>query len=382
MNEASEPGFVFTTHGSGKMMRPAAILRKVALASALGVCLSVVSCSVGPVMTTDLQHHPGAEFMDPVKHPVIIMPAKVGDKTYTLIRRDNATIFLAKPERVKYEWLRYEFADTIAVRATLPNGRSYVVYLDTGFGGYLAVNDLIVREAGLPIYPMGKDAASRGFTGMCYLPWIEIGKMGIVNPPCDYLQVHWELQFIGIPLWQEKWVIMGLRLLREFPYIAFDNVRQEVVFSPEGPFEPTDPGNWSRFPFQIAQDKTGKLRITVHMPVAGKVRAVDFDTCGGDALLVRPGAWREIATRVKADAPTDGQFASAQLGWLPCKRTVARDLEVASLRFATARVQILPEDSPYASGIDCQIGMGFFKDTVVVIDFEDRWLWVKRNPRR
>ena len=356
-----------------------ATVRAALVAAAVAVCLSAAGCTVGPVMSTDLQHEPGARMMDPDKHPVIIMPAKVGDKTYMLIRRENPTIFLSKPERVKYEWLRHEFADTVAVRALLPNGRKYVVYLDTGFGGYLAVNDLVVLEAGLPIYPMGQDAASSGFTGMCYLPWIEIGKMGIVNPPCDYLQVHWELQFLGFPVWQEKWVIMGLRLLREFPYIEFDNVRQEVVFSPEGPFEPEDPGQWARYPFEIAEDRTGKLRITVQMPVAGKVRPVDFDTCGGDALLVRPNTWREIASTVETDTPRDGQFASAQLGWLPCQHSVARNIDVASLRFRSARVQILPQDSPYAVGIDCQIGMGFFKDTVVVIDFREKRLWVKRK---
>jgi hypothetical protein len=301
-------------------------------------------------MTTDLSHREGARLVDPVEHPVSIRTATVGRDTLTVISREKPTILLPKTVRLKYETLRFGVASTVAVRGQLPGGHEYICYLDTGYGDYLAVNDIVVREAGLPIHPMGRDSASSGYVGVAYVPRVSFGDMTVVNPPCDYLQVHWELKVLGVSLWREKWMIMGLRLLRMFPHVVFDNPRREVAF---------------------------ELRLTVHMSVAGRKHAVDFDTCGGDALILRPRAWKEVSAG-REHRVREGRFASAQLGWLPCRRGTLGTLEVAGMTWHDARVQLLPEESPYAPGVDFQVGLGFFRDCVVVIDFENRLLWIQR----
>ena len=344
-----------------------------ALLSALSI-VSVTGCSVGLVNTTDpAKELKYARRLDSNEMPVEIIESKEDPKKVA-VRYGECELNLPKPCRVKYQKFYFDFLDLIVVDGLLPNGKKYSVWLDTGLPGYALTNGLTIIENDLAVYPLGKHSWTSSNSGICYLPSLQIGQAIIKNPPCEYLQQHWEVKLLWLPVWKQKGVIVGLGLLQHFGYIVFDNVEEEVILSSEGSFEPNEPVRWDSYPIEI---KTGQL--FVNMPVAGYNLDLMFDTCGRYGMVFGPEVWEKLPTKAKAAKIKKSKFISGFLGQLPCRRARLKKLKVGNLIVKNAEVLILPADSPYSSAID-SISMKFFKNTAVVLDFKSNLMWIK-NPQ-
>ena len=354
-------------------------MRKALLIFVVTSCVCNSGCYVGPVRTADMQNHPDVRHIDPKKGPVRIDETKEDDTIVLTVEIRNFTICTpAEPVRMKYDEMRYRLAGVIAVTGVLPNGKECNVYLDTGAERAALVSDVVVREGKLAIYPVGKGSWSSAFGGICHLPWIQLGPIRVLNPPCQYAQLHWEARLLGMPLWRDKPMILGLGALRRFPYVMFDNVRKEVEFAPKnGLFEPENPDRWELHPFRFERDRTDNLRIQVDLPIAGEDLRGAFDTCSPSGLHLGPKEWRKLSARVATGRPRNSTMYSAILGPLRCQRATVGKLEVGSRTIRNAEVVILPEDSRF--GTETTIGMGYFTDTVVVLDFERELMWIKRR---
>ena len=68
------------------------------------------------------------------------------------------------------------------------------------------------------------------------------------------------------------------------------------------------------------------------------------------------------------------------IGSLWCKRGVVPELEVGDRTVANARISVFPKNSPIVDGCSGLLGMQYFQDTAVVLDFEWDLMWVK-NPQ-
>ena len=132
-----------------------------------------------------------------------------------------------------------------------------------------------------------------------------------------------------------------------------------------------------RSPFRIERDKTHNLRIRVNLPIAGEEIRGDFDTCSPGGLHLGQEEWRKLSARVETGGPRDSTMYSGILGPLRCRRATVRKLEVGSRTIRNAEVVILPENCPL--GTETTIGMGYFRDTVVVLDFERELMWIRRR---
>ena len=351
-------------------------MRKIFSSISFGLFLCLLTgCSVGLVRTSDpfkeLQYAPR---LDPNEGPVKITKSEEEPNTIIINWHwDKGGINLTSPSRVKYQTFYFDFIDIIAVPGTLPNGKTYSIWLDTGYRGVALTNGLTILENDLPIYPLGKDPWISAHTGICYLSFFQIGQTTITNPPCEYLQQQWEVRLLGLPIWQQKGVIVGLALLKDFGYIAFNNIKKEVEFSPVGPFEPDNHQYWNSYPLKIE-----KGRLIVNIPIEDQNFSLMFDTCGRYGMVLGPDMWEKLPARVKTAKTRESKFVSGFLGQLPCHRARIKKLKIANLTVNNADILILEQDNPYLEAA-ISISMKYFKNTVVVLDFERKLMWVRKN---
>lgn len=323
-------------------------MRKIILSSLLSLLLSLLTgCSYVLVHSDILKDNPNQPLID----------------SYTgLIKKP--IIELKEPCRVKYR-----FDSRPIVTGQIPEAREYPVAIDSGSPGFIEVSDIFVRENNLPIYPVGKTAS----WGFCRLPSLKIGKATIRNPRCTYRAQHWELRVLGIPITKDKLVIVGLRLMKRFRYILLDGLRKEVELSAQQSFTPAEPNNWSQYPCTIEKDP--KTILMVDIPIEGEDVHIEFDTGCAYGLTVSSKLWAKLSERVKVKDSKNSKKGSYFSGWIPCQKKLIPRLTVGNKVINNAEVLVLPEDSHHIS----HLGMNFFKNTVVVLDFERNLMWVKNN---
>jgi hypothetical protein len=338
----------------------------------LTLCL-LVGCSVELVRTSD----PDKELhiaprLDP--NGLVKITKSEDDPNKIIVHFPKVKINLSKPCSVKYQPFYFDFLDLIVVPGILPNGKVYSIWLDTGDPGYVLTNSLTILENNLAIYPLGKQGWSSAYAGLCYLSSLELGQAIITDPPCRYLHLQWEVRLLGLPIWQQKGALVGLGLMRDFGYIVFDNISKEVELAPTGQFIPEKPQRWESYSFEIENG-----RLVVSMPVEDRNSRITFDTCGRYGMVVGLDMWMKLPEATRASAKIkESKFFSGFLGQLSCRKATVRRLKIGSLALTNAEIVILPEDSPYLT-TGYSISMKYFKNHVVVLDFDQGLMWVKKH---
>lgn len=337
----------------------------------LTLCL-LAGCSVELVRTSDPEKElHSVPRLDP--NGVVKITKSKDDPNKIVVHFSEVKIKLTEPCSLKYQRFYFDFLDLIVVPGILPNGKVYSIWLDTGDSGYVLTNSLTILENNLAIYPLGKQSWSSAHAGFCYLPSLQLGEAIITDPPCRYLHLQWEVRLLGLPIWQQRGVLVGLGLMRNFGYIVFDNVRKKVEFAPTGPFMPEKPQRWGSYSFEIENG-----RLMVNMPVEDRKSLIMFDTCGRYGMVVGLDMWRKLPEEIRASAKVKrGKFFSGFLGQLSCHKATVKRLKIGILILTNAEIIILPENSPYLS-TGYSISMKYFKKHVVVLDFDQSLMWIKK----
>ena len=65
------------------------------------------------------------------------------------------------------------------------------------------------------------------------------------------------------------------------------------------------------------------------------------------------------------------------IGRLNCEKTVVPGLQVGNRLVKDALISVFPDDCPLLDESEALLGMQYFLDTVVALDFENCLLWVK-----
>lgn len=349
--------------------------RKTIIGSLLGLALLLQSgCEVQVVNGKRLEATPGVPLMHREG------PARAGQwakEIPTHLRTDGESGPIDTC-RIKYHpscsqqrWM--------AVEGKLDTGRSYPLVLDTGASIALFVNDIHVIENNLAIRPLVRSKNGFPGWGMCLLPALHIGPVSLTDLPCFYREQHMEMKLLGLPLAKDKTMIAGLGTLRQFEYIAFDSINREVEFSTDKAFEPEKPDSWAQYPFVIEEDLGGNAFLFVTLPIAGLETQVQLDTGSGRGLAITEELWKELAKRVPHVKLTKGRDLYPYIGLLPCRRGVAQKLSVGNRPVAKAMISVFPDDSPVMDRCSAMLGMQYFQDTVIVLDFKRSSIWVK-NP--
>ena len=280
------------------------------------------------------------------------------------------------PYRGKYH-PSYAMNHWMVVEGTLDNGRRYPVVLDTGASAGLFVSDIHIIENKLAIYPLAADGDSSTGRGVCHLPKLQIGEVTLVNWPCFYREQHAEVQLFGLPVAKDKAIIAGLPALRRFKYIVFDSATEEVEFSLEKVFEPDRSDIWAQYPFKVEEDLGGNAFLFVKIPVAGEETELQLDTGSGRGLAIAEELWERISKKVPGAKLKQGEDLYPYIGWLACKHGVLANLEVGDRTVKNAMISVFPNDSPLLDRCPGLLGMQYFRDTAMVLDFERGLMWVK-----
>jgi hypothetical protein len=275
----------------------------------------------------------------------------------------------------------YSLNRWMVVEGTLGNGKKYPVVLDTGASPALFVNDIHILENKLAIYPLNSNDDDSTGWGICHLPKLRIGKVTFTNWPCFYREQHTEVRVFGLPVTRGKAIIAGLPALRRFKYVAFDSINKEVEFSFKNVFEPDQENLWAQYSFVIEEDLSGNTFLFVKIPIAGKETELQLDTGSGRGLAISQELWEGILERIQNVKLRKGRDLYPYIGRLTCKRGVIPRLEVGNRTVSNAKISIFPNDSSLIEQCGGLLGMQYFRDTVMVLDFERNLMWVK-NPKR
>jgi hypothetical protein len=293
--------------------------------------------------------------------------------------------------RVKYH-PSYNTKRCVVVEGSIADGKKkYPVVLDTGASQGVFVNDIHVRENNLPVLRPSSgqvysvqtsEADTKDYgLGLCYVPQLRIGQMTLQDFPCWYLQRHLELKFFGLPIARDDSIIVGLKALREFGFIVFDGINREVEFSHDRVFEPDDNQVWSKYPLSIEEDR-GNAFLFVQIPIAGESMKVQLDTGSGNGLSLSEELWEKLSGKLQNVKLEQDTELYPYVGRLSCKRGVITQLQVGDRIIQKAKISIFPDGSPLLSDCDAILGMQYFQDTVMVLDFNNSMLWARNRVGR
>jgi len=206
------------------------------------------------------------------------------------------------------------------------------------------------------------------------VPRLEIGDMAVINQPCFYDLKHYEKRSFGRTKWKDRDMFMGLRLMKSFRYILIDNAAGEVEFCGEGSFraDPNEP--WPHYLMRVEPRERNLERLMVTIPLAGRKRKIMLDTGADCGMLVSAGRWKEFSAGLEIVKRQRGRVRMRD-GWKKVTVMTVKSMDVGGKTVERAPIHVMDDgetDEDYLL-----LGMGYFTDTVIVLDFEHELLWVR-----
>ena len=264
---------------------------------------------------------------------------------------------------MKYHHDLVQTAPNVSVPLKFAHGKKYWGVLDTGFGGAFLLTSDVVLDNKLAIRPL-----FRGYIGIFHISDFSIGEANITNAFGDYRGQQWQFRILNIPVYKDQTILIGLKFFQAFDYVMFDNVKQKVTFSKEGSFTPDNNDSWRSYPFEIKSD-----RIMVQIPVNGEVYELFFDSGGyKPGLTLNKDDWDIIKQGLNVKQIRKSHYYSYSQGRLACQIANVSELSIAGKTLKKTQIQI-SEASEYQS----MFSLGYFQDTMVVLDFVNNLLWIK-----
>jgi hypothetical protein len=115
--------------------------------------------------------------------------------------------------------------------------------------------------------------------------------------------------------------------------------------------------------------------IVIHIPIAGEMTEARLDTGTNWSLAMTEDAWYKYSTKfqVLKESRERAQFFH---GLKDVRKITVSEFSIGDKSMTDASILVL-DDSIFKESF-ILIGMDYFKDTIVVIDFERGLLWVRK----
>jgi hypothetical protein len=139
---------------------------------------------------------------------------------------------------------------------------------------------------------------------------------------------------------------------------------------------------WEQYPFSIEEDFHGNAFLFVNIPISGEEIELQLDTGSGRGLAIAEELWQGIREKIQDVKLRKTRDLYPYMGQLVCKRGVIPKLEVGRRTVKNAEISIFPDDSPIVEECQGFLGMQYFQDTIMVLDFERSLMWVKDMQSR
>lgn len=273
-----------------------------------------------------------------------------------------------EPVSISYRPLEFAFGAWPMVNGKLEGGKSVILLADTGCGLPLLIGDSVIGRHKIRVLPIED---KEGGWGVCDIRTLRIGGLTFRDPPCFFISQHLQLHALGVPLWKQDTLLLGLPTLQRFRYVAFDNPRRRILFSKDKSFVPEEPTVWEDCPITIENEPNHLLtRIALTLPLAGEPTKLGFDS-GGGFLVMKETPFESLRGRLHIVSEKKGTFLAYQYGALKSRRALVKNLSLGGRVLPRTKIYILPDDTEYLpKGEDGYLSLREFRDTVVVLDFE------------
>lgn len=357
----------------------------------IGILLSAqLGCSVGRVLyvtedSKDVKKPINTSSASSDKKPDLTIDSLQDYMNLDIVWEADAHIDQNSVSRIKYH-KKYYKSRYIVVEGRVGLRKSrYPVVLDTGASQPVFLNVSHVLDNKLLIYPLEEiEPELNGHKlGLCYLPLFQIGDITFTNRPCLYLEPSSTVNLFGVQIsgknTDDNTVIVGLPVLRRFKYVMFDSIKNEVEFSYNQDFEAGKTGEWGKYPIYIEEDLHGNTFLFVKIPVVGQEVELQFDTGSGRGLAIGEKLWKQLGDKFQNLNLKKGRDFYPYIGRLACQRGVLAKLEVGNRIISNAEISIFPDDSPLLAECEGLLGMQYFNDTIVVLDFVKSLMWVEKK---
>ncbi len=328
--------------------------------------------------TVDLNDLPRMDANDPNSAIIIKRGEVEGRQRLIMSPRPGSLAIEMKqdPCRVKCHFF---LSDIDVVGELIGCSHTYPIIIDTGYARTIMVNSIHLRDNRLPVYVVDGEVVE-----MCHLPDLRIGDITLRRLAAYYRLQYTESKILGLLTRGNERIYLGVSLLKWFRYVALDGRAKEVEFSKTKRFDPPDPNAWSRYPFVQVPESEGRDRICVNMSILGQNMTVWFDTGTALALLAKEKVWNQMRPQLSGVRGSWKQVVTPHLPetFQPKNFTVDQ-ITVGARTIQNANIGVVGDDASPFDGlpsIDAILGMKSFADTVVVLDFEHKTLWVKNPP--
>ena len=253
------------------------------------------------------------------------------------------------------------------------NNKEYPAVIDTGFSGSFMINDVVIIENKLKIFPF--ETNEPHVAGYSWIDEVQIGDTNITNKFSFYHLGHYERQVPGKEVEKLGQVILGLKFLRQNKYLLFDNIASEIEFSLES-FQAEPNEQWKQYKMSFEKDGNN-TRSMVEIPIAGEKTKIIFDTGAASHLSMSQDQWEKFSVKVNVIKEKNIHFQMVH-GFIDAKEKIVEELIIGERRITSAPISISNNDS-FLGTDHFMLGMGCFKDTVIVLDFENNLFWVKQT---
>ena len=136
---------------------------------------------------------------------------------------------------------------------------------------------------------------------------------------------------------------------------------------------------WAQYSFVIEEGLGDNAFLFVKIPIAGELTELQLDTGSGRGLAIGEQLWEQMCTKIANIRLSKGNDLYPYIGWLECKRGVIPKLQLGSRTVKNAKISVFPNDNPLVEDCGGLLGMQYFQDTVMVLDFERNLMWVKNQ---
>ncbi|MCF7955145.1 MAG: hypothetical protein K9M75_05030 [Phycisphaerae bacterium] len=360
------------------------------LLSALAVILSGCDMNIAIVDNTvipdaDFKAARNLKLMDP-HGPIFIQEIVTEDGFDTYEYSSNRIPIVDMPDiaTADFNIEEYNRNNYMVVNGKIGDGRTYPVILDTGANlDALIVQDIHIRQNDLQVYPLTKSSGPESKMSLCAVENLQLGDFKIKDCTGISWGQHIELKLLGlIPLGRSDDICFPLPMMSKFKYFEFDIPAKQVRFSAKKSFGPIAKENWHRFPMTVEsmENDPSKQFLFLDLEINGKPIRPLLDTGAGLGLMMNNRLWDQVKDNFRQTRRRNFNFI------LPfhfegnkprCTAVKVKNLNLGSMKMTGEEIIVLPESKNWKK-TECIMGMGYFKEKTVVLDFEKQTLWVKK----
>lgn len=285
-------------------------------------------------------------------------------------------------------YLTYAPSSKQAVSRCRIGSNTYPVLFDTGNSTLVHITAAHINENQLPVLAFEYTTAQGNELDLklAMIEELDLGELHIKNLLATYNLEHTVHQLFGMDaakVGEDKTLNISLAIMRQFSYIAFDHPKQRMELSLTTRFKPDDAENWKSYRLHI---KNRRPYIQSTLEGVDVMLLVDTGSSGG--LLLTKECFGRISRRQpelqKIPKREVTSFAPLSGGPYSCLACSPKDVTFDKCKYPlTSEINIIEKGILYdhfmENGFDGLIGLPFFDHTVMVLDFKQHTVWVKKT---